>query len=168
VVSSNPALPASSHRGLALATMCWDPAGARFRAERRQESRDVSSGTRHGLIVDAGHALAVQCVEKLIPKIRLPWPRSLLLHAPRPGTIMRSVQRRRGTALRHQISVTLRQPAHPTPALSRPAPSYEKAKMRTAMIKMVTTRTSPLLSCSAASISSTPTAPVRLSDAKIV
>jgi hypothetical protein len=38
--------------------------------------------------------------------------------------------------------------------------------MRRAMIKMITTRASLLLTCSATSISSTPTAPVRLSDAK--
>ena len=47
-----------------------------------------------------------------------------------------------------------------------PLRSYEKAQMRRAMIKMVTISASLGLSCSATSISSTPTAPVRLTDDK--
>jgi hypothetical protein len=44
--------------------------------------------------------------------------------------------------------------------------SYEKAQMRRAMIKMVTISASLALSCSATSISSTPTAPVRITNDK--
>ena len=71
--------------------------------------------------------------------------------------------------LRHQISGDAAPTTHPTSALSQPfVPSYEKAQMRRAMIKMNATRASPLLSCSATSISSTPMAPVRLNDGQIV
>jgi len=43
--------------------------------------------------------------------------------------------------------------------IARPVSNYEKAQMRRATIKMNTISASPLLTCSATSINSTPTPP---------
>ena len=57
--------------------------------------------------------------------------------------------------------------AHITP-IARPVSNYEKAQIRRATIKMTTISASPLLTCSATSINSTPTAPVLIADGQIL